>query len=70
MEDKNETATLTSEEAEKLLKDVMDKVLENLKSMEIREYCIDAKGHVVDREKSLKISITTFNLRSQNKFKK
>ena len=51
MEDKNETATLTSEEAEKLLKDVMDKVLENLKSMEIREYCIDENGHVVDREK-------------------
>ncbi len=51
MEDKNEPETLTSEEEEKFLKDIMDEVLESLKSMEIREYYINEKGHVVEREK-------------------
>lgn len=51
MANENELETSASE-TEKLIKKITDEIFESLKSMEIREYCIDEKGRVIDRERS------------------
>ena len=50
MADENESETAVSE-TDKFIKKLTDELFESLKSMEIREYCIDEKGRVIDRER-------------------